>query len=547
MKASPLYLKLLPPRGAAEAAPADGAPPHAPAAPVRPVPRRRRFPWPRPAAWSRYTLGLVGLLALGLLLRLPVIWAAPLDTPSAPQAAMAAFVRRLALTGGDLQAARPWIGLLPIDLTAGLPLYGWAAALFSGWWGPQPWIGRGLALLGALVATAFLFVVVRRMAGGRAALYAVLFLTLAPPGLYYGRAYLPDTFGWAAATAALAAALRWRDGLLAGRPHAGRWAGVSTASGALAILIAPANLALLPPLLYLAWPRPHLPPPAGPRPDDPARRPPPATLRTVCGLAGLLIGPWLLWQGLLRIGGLTSDLDPAFGGGLSAALGQLGQGAFYGLLAGRLVNGALTFGGVLLLLAGLGRPARPPWPWLFHLWALGGLLVVLGNGARLAADDSILAAPFPALAALAGLGANWLATLPVGIAAALRGHEDEIAALDGDLGDGTPGAAPDPPIWVDGRRPARGAVRRAGWPPGGARRPAPAWPQTRAALLRLGNSGAVLLLLIVFAGGWDTLTRRYQVSGLAARYADAGQRAVSVAGVPAGSRMVVTGPGAAEM
>ena len=222
-----------------------------PPAPARPRPQRRL----RPSTWNRYTLGLVGLLALGLITRLPLIWSAPLDTPSGPQATMAAFVRRLAQNGGDIKGAVPWLGPLPIDLTGGVPLYAWIAAIVSAVVGPQPWVGRALSLLAALAATGLLFVVVRRLAGGRAALYAALFLTIAPPGLYYGRAYLPDALGWATACAALAAALRWQDGSLAGRADEQRWFGIAAGTAALALLVAPANLAVLPPLLYIAGAR----------------------------------------------------------------------------------------------------------------------------------------------------------------------------------------------------------------------------------------------------------------------------------------------------
>jgi hypothetical protein len=570
MSAGLSRLKLLPPRGAVD--PADPAPPPtarprlaAPAAPPKtperrvgrprlpglPRPPRVRLPraprprLPNPATWTRYTLGLAGLLILGLLVRLPLLWAAPLDTPSAPQATMAAFVRRLAATGGDLKAALPWIGPLPIDLTGGLPLYAWVAALFSGFLGPQAWIGRALALAGALAATGLLFVVVRRLAGGRAALYAALFLTVTPPGLYYGRAYLPETWGWAAGCAALAAALRWRDCVLAGRPDERRWFRIAAASGGLALLLSSANLALLPPLLYLARS-------LGPLPATDSLALDMARARRagteVYLYAALLVGPLLLWWALTHIGGVVSEVDPAFGGGgIGAALAELRRGEFYGLLAGRLVNGTLTVAGFLLLLAGLGRPARAPWPWVLHLWAGAGLVVVLGSAARLAADDSTLVAWLPALAAVAGLGANWVAALPAAIVAALRGHEEEAEILEADLDDGAPADEPAPGTWLGARRPARGAVRRAVWSQSTGARPEQSWPRTRTALLRLGNAVAVILLLAVFAGGFGALTARYEVSAAAKLYEVVGSRAAATGPGHTGGRMVVAGPGAPEM
>jgi hypothetical protein len=480
----------------------------------------------------------VGVLALGFITRLPLIWSAPLDTPSGPQATMAAFVRRLAQDGGDIKGAVPWVGPLPIDLTGGLPVYAWLAAIASAIVGPQPWVGRVLSLVAALVATGLLFVVMRRLAGGRAALYAALFLTIAPPGLYYGRAYLPDALGWATACAALAAALRWQDGGLAGRADEQRWFGIAAGTAALALLVAPANLAVLPPLLYIAGARRRFN--GGP---TPAR----ARADMTLAYAALALAPLVIWWGLTRIGGVTSEIDPAFGGGgLSAALAGFGHPEFYRTLADRLLNGAVTFAGFLLLLAGVGRPARLPWPWIFHLWALCGLLVVLLNGSRLAADDSTLAAWLPALAALAGLGANWLATLPAGIVAALRGQDDEAPELDADVADGEPTPDPAAPARPDGR-PQRGAVRRPGALPGDPARRARPWADTRAVLLRLGNVIAIGLMLGVFAGGWDALRQRFEIGTATARFADAGARVPISAPEAAGARMVVAGPGAPEM
>ena len=576
MKVPPSFFKLLPSRGpggrrTGAEPPALSTPP-----PSRPRLVRPRLPLRHPALWSRYTLGLAGLLGLALLARLPLIWAAPLDTPVGPQAATAAFVRHLAAHGGDIKAGLPWAGPLPADLTAGLPLYAWVAALFSGWWGPQAWVGRGVSVCGALLATVFLFVVVRRMAGGRAALYAALFLTIAPPGLYYGRAYLPDALGWAAGCGALAAALRWRDTVLAHRPHERTWFAVAAASGGLALLIAPANLALLLPLAYLAWPHrwvrdqepaledrrapgPGRPDPQWPEIHDPGVAVPLASrlqnarrgardarLMTAAFLA-LVGAPLLAWWALIRIGGAGVVLDPAFGGGgLGAALHTLGQSDFWSLLAGRLVNGSLTASGFLILLAGLGRPARQPWPWLLHLWALGGVLVVLAGAPRLAADDSALTPWLPALAALVGLGANWLATLPAHIAAALRGLDEAPADLDADVADGAPADEPDPTPRPDARRPVRGAVRRTAWgatAPAGRGRP---WAATRATLLILGNALTIVLILAVLLGGTNSLLRRYEVSPSSSTYARIGGQAAHT-GSAGDGRMVVVGPGAPEM
>ncbi|MGI8587025.1 MAG: glycosyltransferase family 39 protein [Chloroflexia bacterium] len=492
--------------------------------------------------WTRYTWGLLGVLGLGLALRLPLIWADPLDTPSGPQSATAAFVRRLAASHGDIKAGLPWLGPMPADLTGGLPVYAWLAALFTGLFGAGPIIGRVLTLLAALAATALLFVVVRRLAGGRAALYAAFFLTISPPGLYYGRAYLPDALGWATACAALAATLRWRDTLLAGRPHERRWFAAAAGISGFALLVAPANLGLLVPLAYMARPQAR----SGQPVEDWSRRAPFGKYTPVSFIA-IAVAPLLLWTLLARVGGVQVEMEPAYaGGGLGTALRDLREGGFYELLLGSLVNGGLTFAGLLLLLAGIGRSVRRPWPWVLQLWALGGLLVLLWSGTRLAVDDSALAPWLPALAALVGIGANWLATLPAGIAAALRGQEDP-ELLDAEKAGGAPADDPSPEPWAGGARPAHGAVRRIGLQAAASSRQRMAWSQTRVALLRLGNTGAVLMMLAVLVGGWDALTQRYVVGAESARYAAAGRQAVATSPGKTAQRLVVVGPGAPEI
>ncbi len=519
-----------------------------------------------PALWSRYTLGLVAVLGLGLLLRLPALWALPFDTPAGPQATTAAFVRGLAAHGGSLKAGLPWNGPMPTAPTAGLPLYAWIAALFSAVAGAQPWIGRAVSVLAALLATALLFVVVRRLAGGRAALYAALFLTVVPPGLYYGRAYLPDALGWAAAAGALGATLRWRDSVLAERPHANRWGGFAAGVAGLAMLIAPANVALLPALVYLAWPRrrplPAVPPPGSNGAIDPSRpvigafsaygvQNPRRAGRDAellaYGFAAVALAPLLLWTALTHMTDITTPLATGYGaGGLGGALDTLRTGAFYSLLAGRLVNSTLTLVGFLLLLAGIGRPARQPWPWALHLWALGGLLVVLVSANRLAADDSTLTPWLPALAALVGLGANWLAALPAMITAVLQGQEDTEADLDMDRVDGLPSDEPDPVAVADTGRPVRGAVRRTARAPSAVGQRA-AWPGRRTLLLRLGNALVILLIVLVFVGGLDALFRRYAIAPLSQTYAAVGAGVLTTDPGKAKGRMVVAGPGAPEI
>ena len=120
-------------------------------------------------------------------------------------------------------------------------------------------------------------------------------------------------------------------------------------------------------------------------------------------------------------------------------------------------------------------------------------------------------------------------TLPALAAAALRGQEEAPADLDADRADGLPTDEPDPEHLRENGRPLHGAVRRTNRAPGLADSRERSWPGLRTALLRLGNSIAILLLLAVFVGGANALVRRYEFNPASMQYASAGARAHAAA------------------
>src|SRR5262249_21538467 len=159
--------------------------------------------------------------------------------------------------------------------------------------------------------------------------------------------------GWLLSLLALGAALRWRDGSLAGRPRQGAWFALAAGAAALAVGGAPGNPLLLAPLLYIAWPRRAY----QPRYHDPLLLDPHygavARSRGQRGLLGYALAallPLLLWQALIQVGRVAT---PGAVGGES----PLRDGVFWSLLIGQLVNNLLTVFGFLFLLVGLGLRA----------------------------------------------------------------------------------------------------------------------------------------------------------------------------------------------
>ena len=497
-------------------------------------------------SWGRFAPGMLAVLTLGLLARLPGLLAEPLDTPGPQQAALAAFVRGLGWGAGRGLVALPWQGPVPLDLTGGLPIYAWATALLGSLTPGQAWPGRVLSLITSLLAAGLLFAIVRRLRGGRAGVYAALFLTLSPLGLYYGRAYLPDAANWLLSLLAVGAALRWRDSCMAARPRTGLWFALAIGTAGLALAAAPGNFALLLPLLYITWPRREYHPDYEERVVlDPlhAQVIAAAGRREVLVYALGAVLPLLVWQVLVRVGGTATPTDWGVGGP-GAVLHLLTDAGFYTLLLGQVVNTLLTVLGFLLVLAGIGQRLRPPWPLLLQVWLGAALLGLLLQAPRLAADESALTPLLLPLAALVGVGAAWLATLPAQIASVLRGSE---SASDEEGSEGAAESVAADTAAAVTPRPVRGAVRRQGWEaadPTGAEAARQAAARRLQDRLRvLGHLAVVLGLVGVVWAGLPRLLAHYQADPMATLYAEAGRR-VAAAG-NGDRRLVVAGPGAA--
>jgi hypothetical protein len=90
-----------------------------------------------------------------------------------------------------------------VALTEEIPLYTSALALAYRCFGERDWLGRGLSLVGTLIAVAAFHDLARREHGARRAFVATLLLASTPLLIFYGQATLPDP--WMLACMLLAA------------------------------------------------------------------------------------------------------------------------------------------------------------------------------------------------------------------------------------------------------------------------------------------------------------------------------------------------------
>src|SRR5436190_8830240 len=214
----------------------------------------------RPDAWSLRLVAAVALIsALGMALRLTGILTAPVDSPVGTEAAHAAFVQVLSgRVAGTLDLVRyfpapaPWYGAVPVNPSAGLPIYGWVTAAAMGLFGAGEWLGRVIAVCFSVVAGLALFGLVRRTCGARAGLYALLFYSVSPFSVVAGQQFAPTSAMLALQALAIAMLTRWRLSVSAGKRGGSSSAfGVAVGVGVLSAMVDPGNIFLVLPAAYL--------------------------------------------------------------------------------------------------------------------------------------------------------------------------------------------------------------------------------------------------------------------------------------------------------
>lgn len=146
---------------------------------------------------SRQTarLWLLGMLALGLAVRLVEMGEPLIDKQAWRQTDTAAIARNFYEEGYDLLYPRvDWRGNTPGFVEMNFPLYPFiVAAVYGVYGGVHEGLGRLISALFSLAAAFLLFVFARRIFGDeRVALWAVFFFLFTPLSIYFGRVFMPE-------------------------------------------------------------------------------------------------------------------------------------------------------------------------------------------------------------------------------------------------------------------------------------------------------------------------------------------------------------------
>ena len=190
------------------------------------------------------------LFVLGLGVRLVGINAPPMGMHGWRQADTAAMARNFHENGYDfLHPQVDWGGAGPGTVESEFPAYSYSAALMYGAFGVREWLGRLLSALGFVLGAWALFALVRDTIDRDTALWSTGFFLFLPLGIFYGRAFMPDSWMLAASIAGIYFFHRWTNGE---RP---RDLALSAAFVAFAALLKLPALYLGLPVAYLAWRR----------------------------------------------------------------------------------------------------------------------------------------------------------------------------------------------------------------------------------------------------------------------------------------------------
>ncbi|MBN1284046.1 MAG: glycosyltransferase family 39 protein [Anaerolineae bacterium] len=176
------------------------------------------------------------LIVLGLLIRLPLVFA-PLTYSNSDdwrQADTASIARNFYENGFNLLYPQiNWGGSGPGYVETEFQLYPFLTALLYLVFGEQVWLGRLVSLLFMGLTSAMFYRLARRTTSPQVALWALFFFVIAPLGVRYGVAYMPEATVFFFYIAALYLFRRWLD------DDETRFLWLAGASTALAILVKP--------------------------------------------------------------------------------------------------------------------------------------------------------------------------------------------------------------------------------------------------------------------------------------------------------------------
>jgi 4-amino-4-deoxy-L-arabinose transferase-like glycosyltransferase len=201
----------------------------------------------RATATGGATKVVIAIWILAVAARLLFINQPYVDHWSWRQSDVAAIARNF--SEGGFHFAYPqidWAGDATGYVGTEFPILPFLAAMCYKFAGIHEWIGRSQAVIFFAVSLPFLFLLVREIFGGTAAVWATFFFSFAPLNIFAGRSFMPDVPSLSLAIIGLYLFLRWVNN---GRLLVFFLAAIAIA---LSILIKATSIVVGAPLLYLA-------------------------------------------------------------------------------------------------------------------------------------------------------------------------------------------------------------------------------------------------------------------------------------------------------
>ncbi|MBS0196323.1 MAG: glycosyltransferase family 39 protein [Planctomycetes bacterium] len=317
----------------------------------------------------KYRVWLILVLLLCLGVRLHAVRSPLTGVHAWRQCDTAAVARNFAEENmGILYPRVDWRGDGPGYAEMEFPVFSYAAALAYKAIGVQEWVGRLLAALGGVITALYLARLIRGISGETTALWSALVFSILPLNVYYGQAFMPESWMLAASSAGVFHFWVWSRG---GPTRNFLFSAVGVS---LACLLKPTSLCLGLPLLYLAWTMPR--PPGGSSATPQTRADTAAAVVKDARLwlfAALTLLPSVAWywhaqklaeQTGLSFGILQSDK-------FATAELLLSTDFWWTILAERLIWSHLTWAGAIIAAVGLLVPRRHRDERLFDLWLAG--------------------------------------------------------------------------------------------------------------------------------------------------------------------------------
>ncbi len=329
---------------------------------------------------NRYSI--LWILVLAAVLRFVQIDAPPVGRHAWRQSDTASVARNFHRHGNHLLYPQiDWE--IPGFVEMEFPIYPWMTSVVYSVVGESEAAARMLSVLGSLVTIGFLYLLILRILGRRAALWAAFFFAVLPASLFFGRAIMPESWMLAASAAAVYFFVRWTD------EDSWFFYCLALLATSLACLLKLTSLYLGLPLLWLVWQK----------------------------WGRKTLGRWQFWlfgsvvaMVLLAWYGHTYRLGQEYGASFhiltTAGTDKWGTwelladpGFYHRVFVGYLGERILTWIGLPIFVVGLFLPRQSPLERLFDIWLLSIIVVLLlASGGSYQHDYYSLPLVLPAVA-----------------------------------------------------------------------------------------------------------------------------------------------------